>query len=530
VTAAWAPSKIREQITFERLFLLLFLVAILARFVLLDLKLFHHDEAIHAWFSYRLLTEGIYQYDPMYHGPFLYYVTAGMFSLFGASDLVGRLLPSLFGVLLIPLVYLIHRIGYLDRRQTLVAALFIAVSPNMVYFSRFLRNDVFIAFFTLALLVALLYYLEHGKTQYALLGAAAVGLGMSSKENMPIVLAIFGSYLLYMVLSGRVQLPKSWKTDLLLSAFVVVGIMALFYSSFGAHPEVLADGWLRAIEHWTSMHGQQRLGGPWFFYLMLLVLYEIPILILAIVGAAQFLSAGSSGLPTLAQLKERLTGVRKTEAELPAPVRAFNKQDEFVRLCIVWALLSLAAYAYIGEKVPWLILHQLLPLIFIAVYKMSDRKLILSVAAAVFLIGMTWHVAFVPVDINEPIVQVQNSEDLREIMALIDASDSVAIATDVYWPLPWYYHGNASQKLTYYSRKTDEQSIYSRDFDLVIAHDTDSYESLTGYEMREYRHSYWFSTYDNQDRLLEYYFKRDGKMGSVNYDVFVKSPGMQESA
>ena len=63
----------------------------------LDLKLFHHDEAIHAWFSYELLTKGAWVYDPSYHGPFLYYVTAGMFSLFGASDLVARLLPALFG-------------------------------------------------------------------------------------------------------------------------------------------------------------------------------------------------------------------------------------------------------------------------------------------------------------------------------------------------------------------------------------------------------------------------------------------------
>ena len=117
--AAELSQKIKQFFTFERLFILIFILTIFLRFWQLDLKLLHHDEAIHAWFSYELLTKGSWIYDPSYHGPFLYYVTAGMFSLFGDSDLVARLLPSLFGALLIPLVYCIYRIGYIDKKQTL---------------------------------------------------------------------------------------------------------------------------------------------------------------------------------------------------------------------------------------------------------------------------------------------------------------------------------------------------------------------------------------------------------------------------
>ncbi len=116
--AAFLP-QIKRFFTFERVFLLILFLAVVLRFWHLDLKLLHHDEAIHAWFSYELLTKGAWVYDPSYHGPFLYYVTAGMFSLFGDSDLVARLLPSLFGFLLIPLVYCIYRIGYIDKKQTL---------------------------------------------------------------------------------------------------------------------------------------------------------------------------------------------------------------------------------------------------------------------------------------------------------------------------------------------------------------------------------------------------------------------------
>ena len=38
----------------------------------------------------RLLHEGIWTYDPSYHGPLLYYITAGMFWIFGDGDLVGE--------------------------------------------------------------------------------------------------------------------------------------------------------------------------------------------------------------------------------------------------------------------------------------------------------------------------------------------------------------------------------------------------------------------------------------------------------
>ncbi len=552
--AAFAAEFRERLLSLEGLFLLILLATIILRFYSLDLKLFHHDEAIHAWFSYRLLTEGTYTYDPMYHGPLRYYVTAGMFALLGDSDLVGRLVPALLGTLLVPLLYPIYKLGYLDKKQTLVAALFLAVSPNMVYFSRFLRDDPFIIFFTMVLLVALLYYFERHQMRYALLAGTVIGLGISTMENMPIVILIFGVYLLYLVWTRKVRLPARWVRDLALVALVAFGIMAAFYSSFGAHPEMIMTWWLRAIEHWTAMHQMQRLGGPPYFYILLFILYELPVLILAIVGALQFIDIPGA----LSRWREKRRGHREgpeaTEGvervdEEPSAVttpparqtpgwkdrlreilsgegeiQQIDRQKEFARFAIFWMLLSMAIYAYIGEKVPWLILHQLLPMIFVAVYMMTTKKAVIAVAASIFLIAMTFHVAFTPADINEPIVQVQNSEDLREVFAKIDAADKVAVATDNYWPLPWYYRGENASKLAYYSQKVNEQTIYGGDFDLVITHDADTYPTLEGYVKETYRLNYWFSYDENKDRLLEYYFLRDGKMGSRNIEVFSRVP------
>jgi hypothetical protein len=59
---------------------------------------------------------------------------------------------------------------------------------------------------------------------------------------------------------------------------------------------------------------------------------------------------------------------------------------------------------------------------------------------------------------------------------------------------------------------------------VIILHDTESYPSIEGYQKKTYRLSYWFSFYDNEKRLPEYYLRRDGKIGSINIDVFTPLP------
>jgi uncharacterized protein (TIGR03663 family) len=537
-SAAEFSRKIRLFFSFERIFILIFLLTIVLRFWQLDLKLFHHDEAIHSWFSYELLKTGAWEYDPSYHGPFLYYVTAGMFSLFGDSDLVARLLPSLFGSMLIPLVYCIYRLGYIDKKQTLFASLFLAISPDMVYFSRFLRHDIFMLFFSFLFLVAILYYLEYGKTRFAVIGAIAMAGGLCCKEEMPIIILIFASFFLFAIWQKKFRLPTGWKYDCILSVFIVFGIMSVLYSAFGFHLETLigqnfalnTTGWYKAVAHWVEMHNQQRLGGPWFFYIPLFLLYELPIFILGIIGTLQFLLHGFNPSLFIHRLRVRITyfgsviptselaalNLQQLKTRKPEPA----KSDIFFRFCIYWMILIMAFYAIVGEKVPWLIIPQLLPMCLIAVYKLNWQKMVFAIIGCIFLIVITWHVAFIPADINEPIVQVQNSEDLRDVMKLMDASDHVVVASQNYWPLPWYYRGDRWEKIKFYGDIVDEATLTQDNPGVIILHDTASYPFIQGYDKKTYKLAYWFSWYDNENRLFDYYFHRDGTMGSINIDVF----------
>lgn len=621
--AADSSPKFLSRLRFEHLFLVIFIVALILRFFLLDLKLFHHDEAVHAWFSFKLLTEGTYIYDPVYHGPLLYYTTAGMFAILGDSDLVGRIVPALLGSLMVALVWPIYRLGYLGKCGALIAALFLAISPDMVYFSRFLRNDIFIAFFTLLLLVALLYYFEYGQRRYVLVAALAAGLGCCSKENMPIILLIFGVFLLTAVVLKWVHLKKGWWMDFILGLAVMLAVGSLFYSSFGAHPEVLWTGAFQAIEHWTAMSSQQRLGGPPYFYVLLFLLYEVPIFLLALVGVVQALlcalylwmrgrkqgvevSVSESGdiadesilggtddslcalydedmseCSSVSSLSEVTGAVSAETPEISASASkpetnepayggegidgghaapaagdavceagsssprksgmstllswggasrsdtdapGFDRRLGFALFCIWWMCASLGVYAVIGEKVPWLILHQLLPMIFVAAFLMTRKKAVLAVVMSIFLVVMMAHVAFTPADINEPIVQVQNSEELRVLFSLIDASDKTAITAESVWPLPWYYRGDGAEKITYLSTAAGNPGYFTNsDYDVVVSHNPEGFSNVPGYLKTDgIRQSYWFSIYDNGDRLVEYYLFRDGKLGSVNWNIFVR--------
>ena len=144
MSAANFFSGITKRLSFERCFLLIIILAIILRFAFLDLKLLHHDEAIHAWFAYELVTKGVYSYDPMYHGPLLYYLTAGMYWLFGQSDLIARFLPALFGTSWYRLFILFTGSGTLTRGRhlsphySLQFLLTWSISPGfsgMTYFS-----------------------------------------------------------------------------------------------------------------------------------------------------------------------------------------------------------------------------------------------------------------------------------------------------------------------------------------------------------------------------------------------------------
>ena len=550
------PEKLKPFARVEVVLLLILILAIVLRFIFLDLKLYHHDEATHAWISYNLMNSGFFTYDPAYHGPFLYYVTSAMFKMFDVSDLVGRILPCVFGCALIPLLYWIYRMRFISGKVVCIASLFIAISPCMLYFSRFLRNDVFVIFFSLLMIAAMLAWMTRKKWYWLALAGLAAALGLSCKENMPIIIGTFVIFFLYLLWTKKFTLPKNWWLHLILALIVFFAVVFTFYTSFWQHPEMMWKAGKLAIEHWFDVQANQRIPGPPYYYFGILVLYELPIALLAIWGIIRYFLVPKS---ERSEDTKFLSYIRR-----PAEPRTINREREFMLFAIFWMIVSMIAYAVIGEKVPWLILHQLLPMILVAAYGLSmlSKKWmaffgILTVAFLIWATGITVYNAN---DICGPIVQVQNSEQLRPLMAVIDNATSVAIySSEALWPLSWYYAQDwykinynpdsvpsmgGSDTQVYYLHKfiynpdpVPRDAAQYSNIDVILMHDLKSYDSLDGYTKIYLPEHYWMdatATGYGDGRTpqilnwIKYFFTRSGSIGSLNIAVFLKNSTMHQ--
>ncbi|MEX2431131.1 MAG: flippase activity-associated protein Agl23 [Dehalococcoidia bacterium] len=162
-------------------------------------RVMHYDEILHVWYSWRF-AEGLgYTHNPLTHGPFLYHANALLYLIFGASDVTSRLLPALFGVALVGMPFLLRR--ELGRYGAIAAAVLMLASPSLLYFSRFIRNDVYMAVFAVGLMVVMVRYWERPQPKLLIIWAALWALAFSAKETAFLLAGTFGLFLL--VLSAR---------------------------------------------------------------------------------------------------------------------------------------------------------------------------------------------------------------------------------------------------------------------------------------------------------------------------------------
>ncbi|NLT73109.1 MAG: TIGR03663 family protein [Chloroflexi bacterium] len=369
-------------------------------------RAYSHDESIHAWEAWKLTTGQGYTHSPVYHGPFLYHMTALVYLLFGDSDVTGRLATAVAGIA-IALSPLAMR-KWLGKQGAFAAMALMAVSPVLMHRARFIRHDQFAILFNLILVIVCLRYLEERKPRYLYVAAAAVALGFAAKETTFITYAILGTFLvgflLYQWLSTRdlrlstliampafdlvvtigtlilpfaspvvITLlghdPLDYTTGPLLFslgiALVMFGIGAgigmwwgarrwmacagifwavflPFFTTMFTNGGGIATGVLGQLGYWLSQHGESRGGQPWHYYLVLTVVYEFLPFLLALAGVALYALKGDS--VARAEGKPQLTS---------AP---------YVPLLIYWFLLAFVIYSWAGEKMPWLLQHISVPM------------------------------------------------------------------------------------------------------------------------------------------------------------------------
>lgn len=426
----------------------------------------HTDESVHAIKFQGLWEHGTYQYDPNeYHGPSLYYATLPVVWLSHARttaeihESLLRTVPVLFGVALILLLGFV--VDGQGRGAVFWSALFTALSPAMVFYSRYFIHEMPFVFYTFLLMVAAWRYSQNQRLGWMILAGTALGLMQATKETFVFNIAAMvpAGGLVWWLERRRAKSeskspsanevsgmdaafsfkPGHWILGVLAAAVISVTLFSSFFTN--------ASGPLDSVR--TYLPWLNRAGGqsphvhPWYYYLELigwthrsknLVWSEGLILGLAVIGMmAAFLRKG---------LEQR---------HVP-----------WVRFVAIYTLLLTLAYSVIAYKTPWCLLGFLHGFILLAgvgavvlircVRSVPGKVVVvLALLAATGQLGLqAYRAAFVySSDPRNPYVYAHTLPDLVEMadkIKLISQSDpkgkgifiKIMAAGGDYWPLPWY--------------------------------------------------------------------------------------------
>ena len=213
------------------------IVAVVSRFYALGVRGMSHDESLHAVYSLDLYRSGNYQHNPMMHGPFLFHANAFIYFLFGVSDATARVMPALAGIGTIVAAWFYRR--WIGRTGALLTALLFLISPSILFHSRYIRNDIYIVFFSMVWVYFMFRYVEERKLKWLYLTVTAMALGFAAKENQFMSGTIFGMFMVgaafWRWLTGQEQLRESSFADVavLLLTLVLPFVAPIGHLLFG---------------------------------------------------------------------------------------------------------------------------------------------------------------------------------------------------------------------------------------------------------------------------------------------------------
>ena len=212
------------------LFVGIILLAFITRFYNLGARVMSHDESLHTYFSWLLYRGQGYQHTPMMHGPWQFHWIALSYFLFGVSDFTARIPAALFSITTIGMVWYWRR--YLGKTGALIAGLLMVISPYMLFYGRYVREDVYTGLSGILMLYAILRYLEVGENKYLFLLTGALIIHFADKETSFIYALQAFIFLAFFFIVQVTRKP--WENNGLFRTFIFALVAAAILLGVGA--------------------------------------------------------------------------------------------------------------------------------------------------------------------------------------------------------------------------------------------------------------------------------------------------------
>ena len=455
---------------------MVFVGALLLRLTHLDKRPLHTDEAVHAYKLGEHLEGTPYRYDPCeFHGPALHYFTLPAARLNSADKFADldeftlRIIPALFGAALIVLLWPLA--NGLGRVAASAAALFTAISPAMVYYSRYYIMEMLLVFFSFTLTLSVWRFCQSQKLLqkyfWAVIAGASLGLMIASKETWIIA---FGCQALALLLIYFWQKKSSHSlakfstvvrpAHFITAAIVALAIWLLLFSSFFSN----LPGLLDSIRTYTTYFDRAGNSSPhlhsWNYYFKLLLWYKIapgPV--------------WSEALIFILALFGSFAAVRG---------KSISGNRPLARFILLYTLAMMLIYSAIPYKTPWCLLgfwHGLIILAGIGtawLIKTVPTKPLKIIVTLILLIGaanlfqqcLRTNFRF-EADYRNPYVYAHSVPD---VVRLGERTEQIAqlhpdrfnmriyviARRENYWPLPWYLRKFNRDHIGYFEQVPDK--------------------------------------------------------------------------
>ncbi len=434
-------------------YFIILIVAIALRLPSLSLRPMHGDEAVNAVKYSELLEKGQYFYDPQeYHGPTLFYLTlpvswlAGQSTFQELSESSLRFVPLLFCIGLLLSLLLLR--GYLGWNIVIFSALFLAISPAFVFYSRYFIHEILFIFFGYSALFAAYRYFRKGTLAYLFMSAVMFAFMVATKETWIIFLFSWMTAIFLIVLFHKNQREKIFDfvkgfpiSHLIYFTVIFFVVVYLLFTSFFQNP----NGFFEAISAFkVYLHRADNSPfhlHPWYRYFQWLFFNwgkdyfwsEVAIAIFSVFG---------------------FVSTFKLDDQNPAYL--------YKRFFAYFTFTMLIVFSAIPYKTPWNLLGFWFAAIVMAGFGVeyilqNVKSFRLKMVTYFFILGTVLHLSWQSYQLNYVHYSTQNNpyvyaHPVEDVIKLSERMHKIAqaqvdgynmhiqiIAKDNdYWPLPWY--------------------------------------------------------------------------------------------